>query len=593
MSRRLSSTRGFESKPSLQQLAQPALRVHPEWQLAQLAQALVHSPGTVGAVIVGAEPESAHLSLLGILTRAQVAEWRLDPTQWDPLSTLSLEDIQDHWLPAEVLQESLTVEEAIARLLARRHEKPFSPLWIAIPQPQGWGLWDSTPHLWQHMRGEGSLAPDLTDTTLSQLRQQNELILNSAGEGIYGLDANGMVTFANPAAARMIGWSTSELIGRSMHDLLHHSHPDHTPYPRTECPIYAAFRDGQVHHVVDEVFWRKDGTSFPVEYTSTPMRDEHGRLVGAVVTFQDITERKWAEAALKQAHEDLERKVQERTAELQRANQQLQELNEMKSRFVSMVCHEFRTPLNTILFAVTCLERYRHQLSETDQHHYVQGIQADIQHMTQMLDDVLLIGRTDARKLIPQPTQIELVQCCRYVIHELQLTHTEADIQFHSDRPQQNAYLDLSMLRSILLNMLSNAIKYSNPKQGIQFRLFGQQEWLVFEVEDQGIGIPPEDQPYLFDPFHRGSNVSTIPGTGLGLAILKRLVDLLAGHVEVSSQIGVGTLFRVRLPLRYQDCQDLDLAAAPTPETPPSTMPAAEGQRLPLAPGSARHRNEL
>jgi PAS domain S-box-containing protein len=543
----------------LAQIAQPALMAYSEWSLARLADALIRTRGTVGAVIVGTEHESIHTSLLGILTRAQVADWRLDPAQWDPLSKLSLQEMQEHWLPAEVLRGSLPLEEALATLMARRHENSIHPLWIAIPQPQGWGLWDPTPHLWQQMRVEGS--PDSqTDAALSQLRQQNELILNSAGEGIYGLDANGMVTFANPAAARMIGWSTSELIGRSMHDLLHHSHSDHTPYPRIECPIYAAFRDGQVHHVVDEVFWRKDGSSFPVEYTSTPMRDEQGRLVGAVVTFQDITERKWAEAALKQAHEDLERKVQERTSELQRANQQLQELNEMKSRFVSMVCHEFRTPLNTILFAVTCLERYRHQLSDAAQHHYVQGIQADIQHMTQMLDDVLLIGRTDVRKLSPQPTQIELVQFCQDVIQELQLTHTGANIQFQSSCSQQDAYLDPSMLRSILLNMLSNAIKYSNPEQLIHFRLLGQQEWLIFEVEDQGIGIPREDQPYLFDPFHRGSNVSTIPGTGLGLAIIKRLIDLHAGSIEVNSQVGEGTTLRVSLPRHYRD-----LAPAPEP----------------------------
>ncbi|MEN9260308.1 MAG: ATP-binding protein [Thermostichus sp. HHBFW_bins_43] len=566
MSGQLSSTKVLKTKPSLQQLACPALKIHPEWRLEQLAQALVRSPGTVGAVIllqtterVMAEAEQ----IVGIVTRAQVAEWRLDPAQPD----LQLKDLQDHWLPAQVFQGSLSLEEVLDALLARLDSNPSHSLWVAIPLPQGWGLWDPLPQLLQRLVTSGSLAPSHPDPTLSQLRQQNELILNSAGEGIYGLDANGMVTFANPAAARMIGWSTAELIGRSMHDLLHHSHPDHTPYPRTECPIYAAFRDGQVHHVVDEVFWRKDGTSFPVEYTSTPMRDEQGRLVGAVVTFQDITERKWAEAALKQAHEELERKVQERTAELQRANQQLQELNEMKSRFVSMVCHEFRTPLNTILFAVTCLERYRHQLSDAARHHYVQGIQADIQHMTQMLDDVLLLGRTDARKLTPQPTPIELVQFCQDLIQELQLTHPGANIQFQSDRSQQMAYLDLSMLRSIVLNMLSNAIKYSQPQQLIHLRLSCPHDSLVLEVEDQGIGIPQEDQPYLFDPFHRGSNVSTIPGTGLGLAIIKRLIDLLSGTVEVSSQVGTGTLFRVRLPLR---CLDLPVASTPasTPATP-------------------------
>lgn len=140
-----------------------------------------------------------------------------------------------------------------------------------------------------------------TEEALKQLRWQNELILNAAGEGIYGLDTQGNTTFANPAAARMIGYEPAELIGKPQHDVLHHSRPDGTPYPREECPIYAAFHDGAVHHVTDEVFWRKDGTSFPVEYISTPIRDESGKLIGAVVTFKNISERKRAEEALRNA----------------------------------------------------------------------------------------------------------------------------------------------------------------------------------------------------------------------------------------------------------------------------------------------------
>jgi len=124
-----------------------------------------------------------------------------------------------------------------------------------------------------------------------RLNEEKERILNSAGEGIFGVDLEGRTTFVNPAAARMSGWEAEELIGQLMHDLLHHSKPDGTPYPREECPIYAAFKNGVVHYVTDEVFWRKDGASFPVEYVSTPIRDR-GRLVGAVVTFTDITERK-------------------------------------------------------------------------------------------------------------------------------------------------------------------------------------------------------------------------------------------------------------------------------------------------------------
>jgi PAS domain S-box-containing protein len=143
----------------------------------------------------------------------------------------------------------------------------------------------------------------------------NERILQAAGEGIYGQDAQGNTTFVNPAAARMIGWEAKNLIGKPMHEILHHTRADGTRYSPEECPIYAALRDGTIHHSVKDVFWRKDGTSFAVEYTSTPIW-EGSRVVGAVVTFKDITERKDAEEALRVAHADLEQRVNERTETL-------------------------------------------------------------------------------------------------------------------------------------------------------------------------------------------------------------------------------------------------------------------------------------
>lgn len=136
-----------------------------------------------------------------------------------------------------------------------------------------------------------------SDNRFQQLHRQQAQILNAAGEGIYGLDLEGLATFVNPAAAHMIGWEPEELIGQRMHDVLHHSKPDGTSYPAEQCPIYAALRDGEMHLMVDEVFWRKDGTNFPVEYTSTPV-SEDGRCVGAVVVFKDIAERKQAEKEL-------------------------------------------------------------------------------------------------------------------------------------------------------------------------------------------------------------------------------------------------------------------------------------------------------
>jgi PAS domain S-box-containing protein len=140
------------------------------------------------------------------------------------------------------------------------------------------------------------------EAELERLSRRHELILDSAGEGIYGLDLQGNTTFVNQAAARMLGWEASSLIGQPMHEILHHSKPGGAPYPREECPIYAAFKDGQTYAVDHEVFWRKDGTAFPVEYVSTPLR-ERGDLVGAVVVFKDIAERKQAEEALRQSEE--------------------------------------------------------------------------------------------------------------------------------------------------------------------------------------------------------------------------------------------------------------------------------------------------
>lgn len=134
------------------------------------------------------------------------------------------------------------------------------------------------------------------------LRRHRDLILSATGDGVYGLDCEGRTIFVNPAAARMSGFAPEEMIGIGQHDLIHHTRADGTAYPRSECPIYAAFKDGQVHRVSDEVFWRKDGTCFPVEYVSTPIWDD-GALVGAVVSFRDITDRKRAQDALKESEE--------------------------------------------------------------------------------------------------------------------------------------------------------------------------------------------------------------------------------------------------------------------------------------------------
>lgn len=173
-----------------------------------------------------------------------------------------------------------------------------------------------------------------------QLKRRHELILQSAGVGIYGLDTQGHTTFANRAAADMIGWELKDLVGKSQHAVLHHSKADGSPYDVKECPIYAAFRDGEVHHVDNEVFWRKDGSCFPVEYTSTPIKDDQGALLGAVVIFKDISTRKAAEEALRRANLDLQHALEEvelLKSQLEQENEYLQEEIKLTHNFEEII----------------------------------------------------------------------------------------------------------------------------------------------------------------------------------------------------------------------------------------------------------------
>ncbi len=380
---------------------------------------------------------------------------------------------------------------------------------------------------------------------LANLRRQHQLILNSVGEGIYGLDARGNVTFVNPAAAEIIGWEMDDLVGKSMHKILHHSKCDGSHYPREECPIYAAFKDGKVRRVENEVFWRKDGTSFPVEYISTPMHDEKGELIGAVVTFRDITERKLSESILQRANEELEARVAQRTQELSQANQQLKQLNEVRSRFVGMVCHEFRNPLNNISFLVSSLRRYSRQLSANRKNEYLLDIKANIDRMTQMTDELLVISKIDNESINLASDRLDVVDFCQGIIAEFEQTGSNKQIKFNCDLKELKVKLDGRLLRSIIVNLLSNAVKYSPQKTEINFYLGTKDDRLIVAIEDRGIGIPRRDKNRIFEPFHRGKNVSNIPGTGLGLHIVKKFVNILGGKIKVDSQVNKGTKVEV------------------------------------------------
>ncbi|NES20591.1 MAG: PAS domain-containing protein [Symploca sp. SIO3E6] len=311
-----------------------------------------------------------------------------------------------------------------------------------------------------------------------------------------------------------------------------------------------------------------------------PICDSEGQLYRLVGIAEDITEYKLAEQKMRKALE------------------QEKELSELKSRFVSMTSHEFRTPLATILSSTELLQHYNHKWTEQKKQVHFGRICSKVQHMTQMLDDVLFWSKIDAQKLRLHPSCLDIISFCCSLVEELQQGEgkkhniifqcssqdgvrdhqlLEANcfrviydnssscanaslIPIHyesaeftsavaiTELPQWLVCLDEKLLRHILINLLSNAIKYSPTSSTIKLEVAFEEENLIFQIQDHGIGIPSENLPHLFESFHRGDNVGNIPGTGLGLAIVKKSVDLHGGQITVNSKTGAGTTFIVKIP---------------------------------------------
>ena len=260
---------------------------------------------------------------------------------------------------------------------------------------------------------------------------------------------------------------------------------------------------------------------------------------------------------------ELERERAE--SEIRKALAQEQEFSALKSNFITTASHEFRTPLTTILGSAESLIYYQNRWSEDKKNIYLQRIADSVKHMTQLLDDVLIVATANAGKLNLKPTLIDLKEFCQELTSELQIAdgnkHAIAfSTSFECSPLPANkavAYLDENLLRRIFTNLLSNALKYSPVGSAVSFELIYQTERAIFLIQDQGIGIPQADQQRLFESFYRANNVGTIQGTGLGLAIAKTAVDLQGGTISFNSEMEVGTTFKVILPLNnYQNSSD-------------------------------------
>jgi signal transduction histidine kinase len=233
-----------------------------------------------------------------------------------------------------------------------------------------------------------------------------------------------------------------------------------------------------------------------------------------------------------------------------RSLEQEQELNLLRSSFISMASHELRTPLTMIRTCVELFQHYNHELSEQKRNQYFDRIKMAISQITHLLDDVLILGSTKAGGLKFKPERLNLEDFCRELADSLQFSNSNCHtVIFTHQGSSTGAEMDASLLRHIFTNLLSNAIKYSPQGGNVQFNLVCDDGFATFEVKDQGIGIPLKDQSHLFETFYRCSNVGEIPGTGLGLAIVKKCVELHRGQIRVSSAADQGTTFSVKIPL--------------------------------------------
>jgi signal transduction histidine kinase len=241
--------------------------------------------------------------------------------------------------------------------------------------------------------------------------------------------------------------------------------------------------------------------------------------------------------------------LQQARADALRALEQEKELNRLKSEFISLVTHDFHTPLVSIQGFVSLLRQKDADLPAATQHRYFNRIEAAVDHLMYLLEQVLLIGKSESGKLHCYPTPFNLKELCSEIVESLQLQDDRHPVEFSCTGNDINVELDPALIRQILINLLTNAVKYSPNQHPVRLTALHRENEIVLQVEDRGIGIPLEEQSHLFELFHRCSNAQSIRGSGLGLAVVKTCVDALGGQIQIDSQVGKGTIVTVTLPL--------------------------------------------
>ncbi len=367
---------------------------------------------------------------------------------------------------------------------------------------------------------------------LNNAKNRIESILNSSSDMIILCYPDGTISQVNPSFDIMFGCRPDEMLFQPLISLVIPSH-----IPRLE-DVFARALETQQPQRLELTIHYKEQVTFEADMVLSPVVEADEKLQGIVCSLRDIT-----------AHKEMERQLHQMLEEAM-------SLSELKTRYVSMAAHDLRHPLAVIQTSMDTIQHYYDRLTDEQKRAKFSQIQTQITMMVAMLDDILILGRVESGKLSFNPTTLDLVTFCQNLSGEVQLTSgTIHKIDFSSDGLCDAVNVDVNLLHHILWNLLSNAIKYSPEQSPVKFTVTCTPDWIVFLVQDQGIGIPDSEQAHLFEPFHRASNARQISGTGLGLVIVKQSVELHGGTFTFESKEGQGTTFTVTLPQTPLDRQ--------------------------------------
>jgi PAS domain S-box-containing protein len=373
------------------------------------------------------------------------------------------------------------------------------------------------------------------EQALQMATRQRELILESVGDGIFGIDLEGRLTFINQAAARALHYKPDQLIGRDIHALIYHSHADGQPYSRAESPILKSMSQRKTIRKTNEVFWRQDGTFIPVEYSASPLIED-GQISGMVVAFQDVSERR--------------------------------RLEKMKDEFISTVSHELRTPLTSLRASLGLISSGALDKRPEKQRQMAEMAIGNCDRLVRLVNDILDFDSVERGKLSLHRQPVEAIGLLRRAAEVASTLAGKAHIHIRDGAPSVRVFADEERILQVLNELVSNAIKFSPSGADIQLSAHpvgpnsgssdpSHPPDVRFVVEDQGSGIAPEKLERIFDRFHQGdaSDSRALGGTGLGLALCRSIVEQHGGRIWAESTPGKGSRFFFTLPAADGDTE--------------------------------------